>query len=430
MAIRMGIRMGIALALALAGCADDVPSLKSPKHAVRARGGRGGEHGPLHGVRCGVVWDPTHGAIEDGRIVFDGEHVSALGPASTTPPEGEELDLRPLFCMPGLVDAHTHLTSYARQKATDDLEKRRAEAARNAVVTLGAGVTSVRDLGGEEGVDLWLRARITTGKIPGPRMQCAGSQIGADGPVGGPAGAKASVDAHAEAGFDVIKLFATGGARDPVPLMTVQEIVAATDEAHAHDLRVAVHAITADGIARSIAARVDSIEHAQELTVEQAAGMAAAGITLVPTLYILRYYIEDADALGFTGEHTADLQRMVDALVVPFERRFPSILATKVKVAMGSDAFMALHGKNARELSYLVKSGMTPVQALRAATITSAVLLGWEGRVGTVAPGAYADVIAMKKDPRKDITAVEHPLVVLKGGVVARDDRRAGTHVD
>lgn len=409
--------LAITLSIALAACGDETPA---PKHPPRASSD---PKGPLHGVRCGVVWDPTHGAIEDGRIVFDGEHVSALGPASKVPREGEELDLRPLFCIPGLVDAHTHLTSYARQKQSDDMDKRRAEAARNAELTLRSGVTSVRDLGGEEGVDLWLRARITTGGLPGPRMQCAGSQIGADGPVGGPAGAKTSVDAHAEAGFDVIKLFATGGAHDPVPLMTLQEIAAATDEAHAHDLRVAVHAITAEGIERSIAARVDSIEHGHELTVDQATEMAAAGITLVPTLYILRYYVEDADNLGFSAEHTADLQHIVDAVIVPFEKRFPAILATRVKVAMGSDSFMALHGKNPRELSYLVKAGMTPEQALRAGTSTSAALMGWEGKVGTVAPGAYADVIATKKDPRKEIATIEHPVVVIKGGAVARDDR-------
>jgi len=152
--------------------------------------------------------------------------------------------------------------------------------------------------------------------------------------------------------------------------------------------------------------------------------MAGAGITLVPTLYILRYYVEDADNLGFTPERAAELEHIVDTLIVPFEQRFPSILATGVKVAMGSDAFMALHGKNARELSYMVKAGMSPEQALRAATATSAAVMGWDGKVGTVAPGAYADVIAMKKDPRKDIAAVEHPAVVIKGGVVVRDDRR------
>jgi imidazolonepropionase-like amidohydrolase len=375
-------------------------------------------------VRCATVWDPTRGAISDGRVVFDGDRITAMGPAGSTPPTGEDVDLRPLFCMPGLVDAHTHLTSYAREEATDTMDRRREEATRNALLTVRAGVTSVRDLGGEEGVDLWLRARIGAGAVPGPRMQCAGSQIGADGPVGGPSAARMAVDAHVEAGFDVIKLFATGGAHDPIPLLTPAEIAAATEEAHARGARVAVHAITAAGIDASIAAHVDSIEHAQELTPEQAGAMAAAGITLVPTFYILRYYIEDAEHLGFTPEHVADLHRMVDRLVVPFEARFPAILATGVKVALGSDAFMALHGKNARELGYMVRAGMTPLQALRAATLSAAALLGWDGKVGTVVPGAYADVVAMPGDPRKDIAAVEHVEVVVKGGEVVRDDRR------
>jgi imidazolonepropionase-like amidohydrolase len=420
--VKPGARFAIALFLsvALVCCDDELPGVRRPGRAARAVRAMG----TLHGVRCGVVWDPVHGAIDQGRIVFDGERVAAVGPAATTPAAEDELDLRPLFCMPGLVDAHTHLTSYAHQSGADGMDKRRAEAARNAELTLRAGVTSVRDLGGEEGVDLWLRARIAAGALPGPRMQCAGSQIGADGPVGGPAGAKASVDAHAEAGFDVIKLFATGGAQDPVPLMTAQEIVAATDEAHARSLRVAVHAITAEGIDRSISARVDSIEHGQELTVDQAAVMASAGITLVPTLYILRYYIEDADNLGLSDDRVADLRRSVETGIVPFERRFPAILATGVAVAFGSDAFMALHGKNLRELEYMVEAGMTPEQALRAGTATSATLLGWEGKVGTIAPGAYADVVAMKGDPRKDISAVAHPAVVVKGGSLVRDDRK------
>jgi imidazolonepropionase-like amidohydrolase len=364
------------------------------------------------------------GVVADARVVFDGERVAAMGPASTVAAATDEIDLRPLFCLPGLVDAHTHLTSYAHESATDGMDKRRAQAARNAELTLRAGFTTVRDLGGTEGVDLWLRARIGAHAIHGPRLQCAGSQIGLERSGGGPAGVKADVDAHADAGFDVIKLFATGGAAQPVPLLTAQEIAAATTEAHARGLRVAVHAITSEGIARSIAAGVDSIEHAHELSPEQAAQMAAAGITLVPTLYILRYYIEDADALGFSAEYVADLHRMLDGLVVPFEGRFRAILATGVKVAMGSDAFMALHGRNARELSFMVQAGMTPEQALRAATTGSAEVMGWKGRVGTLAPGAFADLIAMPSDPLADIHAVEHVSVVLAGGKVVRDDRR------
>ncbi len=375
-------------------------------------------------MRCGSLWDPQAGAVKDARVVFDGERVSAVGASSQVPPPTDEIDLRPLYCVPGLVDAHTHLTSYARESATDGIDKRRAQAARNAELTLRAGFTSVRDLGASEGVDLWLRARIGAHALPGPRLQCAGSQIGVERSVGGTAGIKADVDAHADAGFDVIKLFATGGSQDPVPLLTAPEIAAATTEAHARGLRVAVHAISSEGIARSIAAGVDSIEHAHELTPEQAAEMASAGITLVPTLYILRYYLEDADALGFTAEHVADLRRTLDGLVVPFEARFPAILATGVKIAMGSDAFLGLHGRNARELAALVQAGMTPEQALRAATAGSADVMGWKGRVGTLSPGAFADVVAMPSDPLSDIHAVEHVSVVVAGGKVVRDDRR------
>ncbi len=413
------VAIGALLASGAIGCTPE-PEETAPRAAHP-----GASHvASPHGVRCGTVWDPAAGAITDGRVVFDGERIAAVGPATDVPRPHDELDLRPLFCMPGLVDAHTHLTSYARAKGTDGMDRRRDEAARNAERTLRAGVTSVRDLGGEEGVDLWLRARILAGALKGPRMQCAGSQIGTEGPVGGPAGARGAVDAHVEAGFDVIKLFATGGAHDPIPLLTREEIAAARDEAHAHGLRVAVHAITAEGIDASIAAQVDSIEHATELSVDQARAMAAAGITLVPTLYILRYYVEDAEHLGFTAEHVQQLQGIIDSLVVPYERRFPSILETGVRVAMGSDAFMALHGKNARELSYLVKAGMSTERALRAATAASAAVMGWDGKVGTLAPGAYADVIAMPADPRKDVAATEHLTVVIKGGTVVRDDRR------
>ncbi len=376
------------------------------------------------GVRCGSLWDPDAGTVADARVIFEGDRVAAMGAASRLPPPTDELDLRPLFCLPGLVDAHTHLTSYAHEAVTDGIDKRRAEAARNAELTLRAGFTTVRDLGGSEGVDLWLRARVSAHALAGPRMQCAGSQIGLEGSVGDVAGIKANVDAHADAGFDVIKLFATGGAQDPVPLLTAPEIAAATAEAHARGLRVAVHAISAEGIARSIEGGVDSIEHAHELTAEQGAQMAAAGITLVPTLYILRYYIEDADALGFSAEYVADMKRTLDQLVVPFEARLPAILATGVKVAMGSDSFMALHGRNARELSFMVQAGMTAEQALRAATAGSADVMGWRGRVGTLAPGAFADVVAMPSDPLADVRAVERVSVVVAGGKVVRDDRR------
>jgi imidazolonepropionase-like amidohydrolase len=206
--------------------------------------------------------------------------------------------------------------------------------------------------------------------------------------------------------------------------MTPDEIAAATAEAHARGLRVAVHAIGRPGIDASVAAGVDSIEHGDELTVETARVMAARGIFLVPTLYILRYYVEDAAALGFSPEYAEDLRRTIATQTVPFEARFPALLAAGVRVAMGSDSFMGLHGRNPRELVYLVHAGLTPEQALRAATATSADLLGWKGKVGTLAAGAYADLVAYDVDLRSHIDAVEHPAVVVQGGKVVLDARR------
>jgi imidazolonepropionase-like amidohydrolase len=368
-------------------------------------------------VRCGIAWDPGSPALSDARIAIDGARFASVAAASETSPPEHEIDYRPFFCMPGLVDAHTHLTSYAGEHPGDSLERRRAEAVRAALATLRAGVTSVRDLGGSEGVDVWLRDEIARGDVLGPRMQAAGTQIGLGGPLGGPEAARESVFRHVRAGSDVIKLFATGGANEPVLLMPESEMAAATSEAHAHGMRVAVHAITTAGIERALGAGVDSIEHAGELTVDQARAMASLGVVLVPTLYILRYYIEEGQRLMFSEAEVADLKRVVRTLVVPFERRLPAILATGVNVAMGSDAFMGLHGRNARELVFMARAGMGTEDVLRAATATSAALLNWQGSVGTLRPGAYADLLVLRDDPRVDMEAIEHVVAVLRGGV-------------
>jgi imidazolonepropionase-like amidohydrolase len=152
--------------------------------------------------------------------------------------------------------------------------------------------------------------------------------------------------------------------------------------------------------------------------------MAAHGIVLVPTLYILRYYVEDAQSLGFSAATVAGLRRAIETLTVPFEARLPSLRAAGVRVAMGSDSFMALHGRNARELVYLVRAGMTSEEALRAATATSAELLGWKGKVGTLAPGAFADLVVYDADPRASIEVVLHPVLVIQAGRIVFDARR------
>ncbi len=418
---RRGVRLCFAAWLAFSSCRAPSRARESPAPSSQPSGKA---PDALWGVRCGVAWDPDSLALSDARIEIDGDRIVAVGNASEMAPPAREIDYRPYFCMPGLVDAHTHLTSYAGERPNDSLEKRRAEAVRAALATLRAGVTSVRDLGGSEGVDVWLRDEIARGDVLGPRMQAAGTQIGVGGSLGGPDAARKSVLRHVQAGSDVIKLFATGGANDPVPLMPASEMEAATSEAHADGLRVAAHAISTAGIDGALSAKVDSIEHAGELTVEEARSMARLGIVLVPTLYILRYYIDEGPHLSLSEGEIADLRRTVRTLIVPFEHRLPAIVATGVKVAMGSDAFMGLHGRNARELVFMARAGMTADDVLRAATATSAALLNWQGSVGTLRPGAHADLLVLRDDPRLDMEAVEHVVAVFRGGASVPLDAR------
>jgi imidazolonepropionase-like amidohydrolase len=186
-----------------------------------------------------------------------------------------------------------------------------------------------------------------------------------------------------------------------------------------------VHVIARDAIADCAAAGVESIEHGAGTDAALAAELRRRHITLVPTLYILRYYIADADAIGFSKDHVARLKALVEGDPIrPFEARLPAILRTGVAVAAGSDAFLALHGRNATEVRWLVRAGMPAERALEAMTRTSAELMGWGDRVGTLAPGRFADVLAVNGDPRRDPSRLErdHVRLVVKGGLVVQRD--------
>ena len=372
----------------------------------------------LQTLHCGTVWDGAGHAYSPGQITILDDKIQSVGPAHN-PPQSGQINMDAEFCMPGLVDAHTHVTSYVDHPG-DTEALRRDWAVRNAKKTLDAGITTGRDLGDDSSDGIWLRDQINAGKIVGPRLQVACEQIG---PEPGqskmkPDELRALVREHVKRGCDVIKLFATTGMGGDERFLSKQQLAALVDEAHKHKRRVAVHVVAHDAVVDTVAAGADSVEHGSGVDVEVATEMKKKGIVWTPTLYILRYYVEDAPNIEFGPEHVAKLKHTIETVVVPYEKRIPAILKTGVKIAGGSDSFMKLHGKNANEMVYLVKAGLTPDQALTAMTVNSAELMGWGDKVGKLAPGHYADVVGLDGDPRKDITRVEaqHVTLVVKGG--------------
>lgn len=376
----------------------------------------------LQTLHCGTVWDGAGHAYSPGEITILDDKIQSVGPAHN-PPQSGQIKMDAEFCMPGFVDAHTHVTSYVEHPG-DSEALRRDWAVRNAKLTVDAGVTSGRDLGDDNGDGIWIRDQINSGKVPGPRLQVACDQIGPD-----PAHQKMTPDqlrelvrAQVKKGCDVIKLFATTGMGGTDRFLSKAQMAAAVDEAHKHKRRVAVHVIAHDACVDTVAAGADSVEHGAGVDAALAKEMKKKGVFFTPTLYILRYYIEDAPNIEFGPDVVEKLKHDVVAVVEPFEKKFPEVLKTGVKITGGSDAFMKLHGKNANEMVWLVKAGMPPEAALEAMTHNSADLMGWGDKVGKLATGYYADVVGLDGDPRKDITRVQakHVTLVVKGGKKVR----------
>ena len=371
-------------------------------------------------ILCQTVWDGAGHGFKPGRIVVDGDKIREVGPQTGSPEQGA-IDLGSAFCMPGLVDAHTHVTSYVEHK--DDTQQiRRNWAVRNALETIEGGVTTARDMGDEHGDGVWIRDQIDAGKVQGPRLQVACDPIGPE-----PAHQKMTPDQlrelvreHARRGCDVIKLFATAGMTRTDRYLSRPQLVALVDEAHRLERKVAVHAVAHEACVDAVEAGADSVEHGPGVDAALARDMKRGGIALVPTLYILRYYLEDAPNIEFTAADVAQLEHAIGTVVEPFENGFPDVVRTGVTIAGGSDSFMKLHGKNANEMVWMVHAGLRPERALAAMTKVSAELMGWGDRVGTLAAGRYADVIGVDADPRKDITRMREVRFVMKGGTIVR----------
>ena len=377
--------------------------------------------------------------IEDGRIVSTGAAAEAKIPADAV-----RIELPNSTVLPGLIDAHTHLTMEPRfgyDTLAISVPREALIGAKNARLTLLAGFTTVRNVGASGYSDVALRDAINAGDVPGPRMLVSGPALGitgghcdnnmlpseyhavGDGVADGIAAVQHKVRENIKYGADLIKVCATGGVlslgdNPQASQYTLEEMKAIVTDAHRLGRKVAAHAHGAEGIRWAAEAGVDSIEHGSYIDDAAIATMKEHGTYLVPTLYLGDWMIENA---GLTHLPTPLLAKAQD--VIPAARKnIAHAFASGVKVAFGTDAAVYPHGMNAHEFAVMVKLGLTPLQAIQAATVNAADLLGWSGKVGSLEPGAWADLVAVDGDPLKDVTILEHVRFVMKGGGVMKND--------
>jgi imidazolonepropionase-like amidohydrolase len=400
-------------------------------------------------VKAGRLLDVQKGSyIDSAAIWIEGERVKEVGRAAEVqlhaPKSAKVIDLGGATVLPGLIDCHTHIMS--RMPDTDDgyivdLAKksqafRALEGAYDARITLRAGFTSIRDVENEGSgyADVALRDAINQGLADGPRMQVATRAIAAVGQynpfgvspdltnfptgaqmVSGVEEARRAAREQIGHGADLIKVYADW--RNPT--LTIDEIRVIVEEAHRQKLKVAAHATTPEGIKNAITAGVDSIEHGHRADREDLEMMKAKGTFLVPTVGVIDAIFESTKNDPMTPERRARLE----ALLQSIQQEVQQAMSLGVKIASGFDAGTPeRQGRNADELVALTRRGMPPLEAIRAATVNAAELMGWQENVGAIESGRYADLIAVEGDPVKDITLLQHVKFVMKGGSVVKDE--------
>lgn len=387
----------------------------------------------------GKVWTNTF-------VIVRGSKVEKVGGAETATPEGAELiDLTRYTGMPGLIDVHTHMTfwweSTAGTRPFAQLEQQRPAflvymAQENARKTLETGVTTVRDLGASDYDDIVMRDLINRGAMVGPRMFVAGCGLSVTndpfhpGPVTPSCGTAdgvpevlRAVRQQVAAGADVIKMMGSTGTDQDVTgfqTFTYDEMKAAVDSAHKFGKRIAIHSYGPDGARDAVRAGTDSLEHAIDIDDKTLEEMAKRGTYYVPTIDHNRYYVEFRNEYGWDEKVAARLNDFIQKNLETVRRAHKA----GVRLAMGSDAIFSMFGQNTRELAWFVKAGLTPAQALETATTNAAALLGMQDQLGAVAPGYFADLVAVEGDPLTDINvAIQGVRWVMKDGRVVVDHR-------
>ena len=375
----------------------------------------------------GTGAEPVRGrsvVVEDGRVAAVVDDARA--------PRGRRVDLDGATLLPGLINAHVHLCMGAEADPVgamkaETLAATTIKALVRARETLAAGVTTVRDLGGRDYCELALRQAIRDGLVEGPRILAAGRPVCMTGGHGhwlgreadGPDDVRRAVREQLKAGVDLVKLIATGGVltagvEPGAAQLTLEEMRAAVEEARKASRRTAAHAQGSEGIADAVRAGITSIEHGIFLTEEIVARMLRAGTYLVPTLNAPAAIVAGGVAAG-VPEYAV---RKSAAVMADHVKSFRLALERGVAIAAGSDAGTPFnrHGSLVPELSLMVEQGMTPLQAIRSATSVAADLLGLGDRIGRIAPGYAADLIAVRGEPASRIEALAHPATVWVSG--------------
>ncbi|HEV2103222.1 MAG TPA: amidohydrolase family protein [Candidatus Acidoferrum sp.] len=395
-------------------------------------------------VKFGKLWD-ARGKLWTNAIVLieDDKIKSVTTNPSDIPPHAQIIDLSKFTGLPGLIDVHTHMTQYTDETPGQPMLKQLTAnppayelfiARKGALRTLEAGVTTVRDLGADQYLDISMRDLINHGEMIGPRMFVCGYGLtvtstpykpGLNPPFGGIADGVPevlrAVRQQVAAGADVIKLYASTGTDDDVTQFetySYDEIKAAVDAAHQFGKKIAIHSYGPDGARDAVRAGTDSLEHATDMDDATIQEMAKRGTFYVPTIDHNRYYLDNWQKIGYANGFQEKTKAFIERNLETARKAHKA----GVKFAMGSDAIYTMFGENTRELAWFVKAGMTPEQALRTATSNAAELLGKSTELGAVAPGYFADLVAVEGDPLSNIdVAIKNVRWVMKAGQIVVD---------